>query len=594
MELSTLDLVVIFSFFVLIIGVGVYFRKQAGKDITSFFLGGRNLPWWVAGTSMVATTFAADTPLAVTELVNQYGVAGNWLWWNMLAGGMLTAFLFAHYWRRSGVLTDVEFIELRYSGKPASFLRGFRSIYFGLFMNCLIMAWVNLAMMSLLEIFFGFSYGEQLLVVAALMLGTALYSGLSGLLGVAFTDLIQFVVAMTGTIALAYLVVNSEEIGGIDNLKASLPSSSLDFIPSTGMETTGTLALGIGSFLAFVGIQWWASWYPGAEPGGGGYIAQRIMSTKDERHATLATLFFQFAHYCLRPWPWVIVALCTVVLYPELEGPNSRDGYVMAMKDFLPSGLRGLLLAAFFAAYMSTISTHLNWGSSYLVNDFYNRFLNKKNDSQKHLVAVSRIVTVLVMLVALGVTTMIDSISAVWAFIIECGAGLGLVLILRWYWWRVNAWSEIAATIAPFVGYGLSKYLFVHFDAGWGLGIMEDPRGFIFTIVFTTVVWVVVTFATRPTPMPTLERFYNAVKPIGFWKPFDNKIYANRIMIRLAGWLSAICGVYSGLFFLGALILDIEGRVVTYGISFTIFSILTFFILKKIFREKPDILVDQH
>ena len=588
MALSTADIIVITAFFALILFVGLYFRKQAGKDITSFFLGGRNLPWWIAGTSMVATTFAADTPLAVTELVNQYGIAGNWLWWNMLAGGMLTAFFFAHYWRRAGVLTDVEFIELRYSGKAASFLRGFRSIYFGLFMNCLIMGWVNLAMMSLLEVFFGFSYTEQLITVAALMTATALYSGLSGLLGVAVTDVIQFVVAMGGTIALAYIVVNSEAVGGIENLKNSLPAASLDFIPSTGTDVAGTLALGIGSFLAFVGIQWWASWYPGAEPGGGGYIAQRIMSTKNERHGTLATLFFQFAHYCLRPWPWVIVALCTIVLYPELEGADSRAGYVMAMKDFLPSGLRGLLLAAFFAAYMSTISTHLNWGSSYLVNDFYMRFINK-DQSQQQLVKISRIITLLVMLVALIITTMINSISAVWAFIIECGAGLGLVLILRWYWSRINAWSEIAATIAPFIGYALSKYLFVHFDAGWGLGIMEDPRGFIFTILFTTATWIIVTYSTPPTPHPTLKRFYDRVKPIGWWKPFDEKIHGGCLLLRFAGWLFAIIGVYSGLFFLGALILSMEDKIFIYGISFVVFGALTFFILNRMFQEKPDV-----
>lgn len=585
MALSTADIIVIVLFFAVIIFIGLYFRKQAGKDITSFFLGGRNLPWWVAGTSMVATTFAADTPLAVTELVNQYGIAGNWLWWNMLAGGMLTAFFFAHYWRRSAVLTDVEFIELRYSGKAASFLRGFRAIYFGLFMNCLIMAWVNLAMMTLLEVFFGFSYTEQLMAVAALMLATALYSGLSGLLGVAVTDVVQFIVAMGGTITLAYLVVSSEAIGGIENLKSNLPSSTLDFIPSTGTDIAGTLSLGIGSFLAFVGIQWWASWYPGAEPGGGGYIAQRIMSTKNERHATLATLFFQFAHYCLRPWPWIIVALCTVVLYPELKGADSRMGYVIAMKDFLPSGVRGLLLAAFFAAYMSTISTHLNWGSSYLVNDFYMRFLSK-NNSQKHLIFISRLVTLLVMIIALGVTTTINSISAVWAFIIECGAGLGLVLILRWYWWRVNAWSEIAATIAPFIGYALSKFLFVHFDASWGLGIMEDPKGFIFTILFTTVTWIIVTYSTPPTPQPTLEKFYNIVRPIGWWSPFDDKIHTRKLLLRLAGWACAICGVYSGLFFLGGLILSMEDKILLYGISFVVFTILTFVILNRMSAQK--------
>jgi len=618
--LHTIDWVVIIGFLLIIIGVGVSFTQKAGGSLTNFFLGGRNLPWYLAGISMVATTFAADTPLAVTELVGANGISGNWLWWNLLAGGMLTTFFFANMWRRANIVTEIELIELRYSGKPAAFLRGFKAIYLGLIMNVLVIGWVNLAMMTILEGFFGLSKLDAFTYTAMGMLLVAIYSSLSGLLGVVITDVIQFFIAITGSIVLAAIVINSDSVGGIDNLKASLPQGSLDFFPTiaSGESTTDTLAISGATFLAFFGFIWWTSWYPGAEPGGGGYIAQRMMSTKDEKHAVYATLFFQIAHYCVRPWPWILVGLSAVTLFslptnnfpeglekrieitsaeseidesiyylnandfaewkaenPKLANPNiealnakiyewagddekrnqalvykndKRYGYVYAMKNFLPPGLLGLLLVSFFAAYMSTISTQLNWGASYLVNDFYFRFMDKEA-TQKKLVSVSRITTLLLMFIGLGVSWYINSITGVWQFIMECGAGLGLVLILRWYWWRINAWSEIVATIAPFFGYAFAKWVLK----------LEFPYGFFVTVGFTTAAWLVVTFITKPTHEKVLHNFYQKIQPDGFWKPVKialNMPFKKSNLGNLTVcWVSAVTMTYSLLFTLGKFIL---------------------------------------
>ncbi len=509
--LATLDWIIIIGFLLLIVSVGLSFAQKGSKDLSSFFLGGRNLPWYIAGISMVATTFAADTPLAVTEIVRKDGISGNWLWWNALIGGMLTTFFFAKLWRKSGVLTEVELIELRYSGAPARFLRGFKAVYLGLFMNVIIIGWVNLAMISLMKGFFGFDYNTSLAVTAVLMLLVAIYSSVSGLLGIAITDVIQFFVAITGCIILAVIVVNNEKIGGIDGLKEAMHDispTSLNFFPTIGGEEGQlgmALSLSFASFFAFIGVQWWASWYPGAEPGGGGYVAQRMMSAKSEKDAVYATLFFQIAHYCIRPWPWILVGLCTFVLYPELSESEYRDGFVYAMDDFLPAGLKGMLLVAFIAAYMSTISTQLNWGASYLVNDIYKRFVSP-NANNKKLISISRITTLVLMVISIFVTTQLETIESAWKFIFSCGAGLGLVLILRWYWWRINAWSEISATIAPFAGMTISYFV------GW-----EFPNAFLFTVCLTTVVWLIVTFITPPTSEQTLQHFFNKVRPDGAW-----------------------------------------------------------------------------
>lgn len=556
MQFTILDWLVVAVFFLITLGVGLRFSKNAGKSLSEFFLGGRKLPWWIAGTSMVATTFAADTPLLVAGIVGNNGISGNWLWWNMLLGGMLTTFFFAKLWRRSGVLTEPELIELRYGGKPAAFLRGFKAVYLGLLMNVIIIGWVNLAMMKILQGIFGIPEFASLGYVALAMVLVALYSALSGLMGVAVTDAIQFGVAMLGCIVLAILVVNSEQVGGIDGLKSSLPKGSLNFFPVfRESEPAGSvLAIGIGSFLARIGIQWWSSWYPGAEPGGGGYVAQRIMSCRSEKDAVWATLFFQIAHYALRPWPWILVGLSALVLYPQLTQNEKELGFVFAMRDFLPAGLKGLLLAAFFAAYMSTISTQLNWGAGYLVNDLYKRFIAPLAN-ERRLVVYSRVSTVLLMLVGLLVTTQLKTIENAWSFVIECGAGLGLVLILRWYWWRINAWSEIVATAAPFVGYSVALAVGLKF-----------PESFFLTVGFTTVAWLVATFVTKPEKELTLRTFYERVQPTGFWGVLSKSGKNNYNHFRLLiSWLSATVFVYAVLMIFGKLILHEWNESIVFG-----------------------------
>ena len=643
MVLSTLDWIVIAIFLSTILIIGISFRKTSGKSIANFFLGGRNLPWYLAGMSMVATTFAADTPLAVTELVGLNGISGNWLWWNFLAGGMLTTFFFANLWRRANIVTEVELIELRYSGKPAAFLRGFKAIYLGVLMNVLVIGWVNLAMMTILEGFFDISPGMALLYTGLMTVLVAVYASLSGLLGVVVTDAIQFVIAMAGSIILAIIVINTDQIGGIAGLKEQLPQGTLNFLPSISQASNSeNLTIGAASFLAFFGFVWWASWYPGQEPGGGGYIAQRMMSTKNEKHAVGATLFFQIAHYCLRPWPWILVGLSAIVLYAvpaniqeqelkqdvdallakgvksttltmsaedfkNLEKSDAlnanyedviairselalasladgnleqaitytndkRYGYVFAMKNHLPKGLMGLLLAAFFAAFMSTISTQLNWGASYVVNDVYKRFM-AKDASEKKLVAASRISTILLMALGLLITTQINSISAVWQFIMECGAGLGMVLILRWYWWRINAWSEIVATLSPFVGYTLANYV---------LG-MEFPFSFFFTVGFTTISWLVATFITAPETDAKLTSFYEKIRPDGWWGKFTNREAGEKSnMLNLTiSWLSAVGFTYAFLFLIGKLIfMEWTESLYAFLVLIATGYILTFFVKK--------------
>jgi Na+/proline symporter len=551
--MQTVDWIIILLYFSLSFLIGFYFYKRASGSTEDFFLSGRKFPWYLAGLSMVATTFAADTPLAVTELVAKNGIAGNWLWWNMLIGGMLTVFFFSRLWRRANILTDVEFIELRYSGKLAAFLRGFKSIYLGVFMNTLIMGWVNLAMMKiLLGMFPEYVNADNVLIyVGIAMIITAIYSAISGLWGVAVTDAFQFILAMAGCIILAIIVVNEPQIGGISGLKEKLPEWSLKFIPAISSSETqsdigGIFTLSLSSLLAFIGIQWWASWYPGAEPGGGGYVAQRMMSAKDEKNSLLATLFFQIAHYCIRPWPWIIVGLSVIILYPELSMADKGMGYVKAMKDFLPAGLKGLLLAAFFAAYMSTIATHLNWGTSYFINDLYKRFL-VKGKKEKHYVIISRTATIVFMMLSVLVTTQMETISGVWAFVIECGAGLGLVLILRWFWWRINAISEITATITPFLIVAIIKFFNIN---------IEFPNSLFLIVPITTAVWLTATFLSKPVNENILRNFYEKVRPGGIgWRKYENKypevICDKGYRYLFIDWISGIVLVYMFLFGIG-------------------------------------------
>jgi Na+/proline symporter len=544
MALSFIDWSLIVAYFVLSLVVGSIYAKRAGKGIESFFISERALPWWLAGTSMVATTFAADTPLAVTEIVVKNGIAGNWLWWNFVLGGMMTVFLFSKLWRRSEVLTDIEFTELRYSGKPAAILRGFRAVYLGLPINCMIMAWVTLAMTAILEVTFSF---PKILALVISLVFAVFYTVLSGLWGVVITDFFQFIIAMAGSIALA--VISVIHVGGIKTLKLKVLAShpeALSFFPKFGSMTLPLL-----TFFVYVAVQWWSTWYPGAEPGGGGYVAQRILASKDEKHSVLATLWFNIAHYALRPWPWILVALAVMIVFPNLSDP--KLGYPKMVVSFLPVGLKGLMIAAFFAAFMSTIVTHLNWGASYLVNDFYKRFI-KKDASSAHYVFVSRILTVLLMIFAGIAAYQMESIKGAWELLLAIGAGTGLVYILRWYWWRINAWSEIAAMTCSFaVAMVLLK---TRFGAP---GELNWAYRMLITVGITTLVWLVATFLTRPVDKEHLINFYKKIKPGGMWKPVKEGIEIagkeTRILPDILNWLLGIVLVYCSLFGIGKIVL---------------------------------------
>ena len=510
MSLSLADWIVLALYFALSFGVAWSLRGRAQRSLADFFVSGRGVPWWIAGTSMVATTFAVDTPLAVTGLTAQFGIAGNWLWWSLLLSGMLTVFFFARLWRRAGVLTDVELIELRYAGRPAAFLRGFRALYLGVLMNCLIIGWVNLAMVKILKVSLGLNKIEAVLLCLAV---TAAYTTLSGLWGVLITDLLQFILMMTMTIVLAVVAVRA--VGGLAALREQVAAAEaarggapLGFLP--GAESAW---MPLTVFLVYIGINWWASWYPGAEPGGGGYVAQRIFCAKDEKHSLWATLWFNIAHYALRPWPWILVALASLVLYPELA--DREAGYEQVMVDHLPASLRGLMLAAFLAAYMSTVSTHLNWGASYAINDFYRRFL-RPGASERHHLRASQAATILLMLVAAGVTYFLDTIRGAWQLLLMVGAGTGAVYLLRWYWWRVNAWSEISAMVAAFVT-SLALNAWQPFG---GSEPVVFAKNMVTTTAIVTAVWLAITFATRPEPAAHLANFYRRVRPAAAgWRP---------------------------------------------------------------------------
>ena len=572
-----LDYVIVILYFLFSVSIALIYSKRAGKSTNDFFLSGRNLPWYLAGISMVATTFAADTPLAVTELVANNGISGNWLWWNFAFGGMLTVFFFARLWRRAGIMTEAEFAEIRYSGKPAKFLRGFRALYLGLFMNVIIIGWVNKAMSSILQGMFGIDESLIMFYVFGSMLLVAIYSAISGLWGVVITDAFQFFIAMIGCIVLAIIVINSQQIGGVAGLKSNLPEHVFNFFPTISdvPSAAGTLAMTFFSFLAYVGIIWWASWYPGAEPGGGGYVAQRMMSAKDEKHSLFATLFFQIAHYAIRPWPWILVGLASLVLYPDLPDSQKGMGFIYAMRDFLPIGLKGLLVAAFFAAYMSTIATQLNWGTSYIINDFYKRFVKPGKD-EKYYVLSSRVTTIILMLISLVVTLFISKISGAWSFIIECGAGVGLVLILRWFWWRINAWSEISAMIAPFIIFPVIK----------SLGILF-PYSLFIIVPGTTLVWVVVTYLTKPTSDEVLISFYRKIHPGGFlWRKVSSKLSDvesdTGFLKMFLNWIVGVILVYSILFGTGKLIFGEITEFLMYLAIAIVSVIIIYFNLSKI------------
>jgi Na+/proline symporter len=558
-QLTPLDWTVVALYFAFNIGIGFYYKSRAGSSVNEFFLSGRNVPWWLAGTSMVATTFAADTPLAVTGMVAKGGIAGNWLWWCFVASGMMTVFFYARLWRRSGVMTDIEFSEIRYSGRPAAFLRGFRALYLGIPINCIILGWVNKAMVDILMLILGVTKLQALAIVIGMIALTAGISTLSGLWGVLVTDMFQFVIKMSMVIALAVFAVQA--VGGIDQMKVKLlaidatrgnQGSVLSFIPDLDSAWMPMI-----TFFVYISLNWWATWYPGAEPGGGGYIAQRMFCAKDEKNSLLATLWFNIAHYAVRPWPWILVALTSLILFPGLKDPET--GYIRVMIAYLPPSLRGLMVAAFAAAYMSTIATQLNWGASYIVNDFYRRFL-KPHATDHHYVVVAQLATVLLTFVSAGVTFYMDSISGAWKLLIVTGAGTGSVLLFRWYWWRINAWSEVSAMISAFI-VSVTLQAAFHFDT-------DKPVDFAYimliTVGITTVVWLSTTFLTKPEPQDLLVSFYRRTRPSFFgWQPIarlapDVKPSRDGLS-NLLDWISGCVLIYGVLFGVGKLLLKETG-----------------------------------
>lgn len=562
MQLALVDWIIIFAYFAFNLAIGIYYRKKATGSVNDYFISGRKVTWWLAGTSMVATTFAADTPLAVTGLTARNGIAGNWIWWSLVFSGMLTVFFYAKLWRRAGVLTDVEFAEIRYSGRAAAFLRGFRALYLGFPINLIIMGWVNLAMIKILTLILGIDKIEATYILIGIMVLTASISTLSGLWGVLVMDLFQFVLKMGMVIALAVFAV--EAIGGMSSLKEGLVH--LDEARNLGTGATGSvmsftpdlnsLWMPMITFFVYIAVNWWATWYPGAEPGGGGYVAQRIFSAKNEKHSILATLWFNIAHYAIRPWPWILVALVAMVQFQHdaAFAQDPESGYIRIMLMYLPVSLRGLMVAAFAAAYMSTIGTQLNWGASYLVNDLYRRFLSKTG-TEKHYVRISQLATVLLMICSAIVSFYMESISGAWKFLMALGAGTGLVYILRWYWWRINAWSEVAAMISAFV-VSLTLEFGFHLSSE---NVYDFSYLVLLTTGITTAVWLVATFLTKPEPDEKLMLFYRRVRPSAtFWGPIAAKVQdvvpQKDGLFNVTNWLFGCLLIYMSLFGFGKII----------------------------------------
>src|SRR2546422_6604725 len=567
MNFTLFDWTAVIAYLAITLVLGLYFRGRSSKSVDDYFVSGRNVSWWLAGTSMVATTFAADTPLVVTGLVYTQGIAGNWLWWAFLLSGMMTVFLFARLWRRSGLLTDVQFAEMRYSGKPAAFLRGFRAVYLGLLMNCLILGWVTKAMTSIVAVTLGVSDHRALAICVLFLIPfTGLYVALGGLWGVLWTDLFQFALKMAIVIGVAWYAVSAA--GGMSAMLGKLAAMRVAAGPNAGDATSffpdfsrpltseALWTLPALTFLVNLGVQWWAFWYPGAEPGGGGYIAQRIFSSRDERHGLLSVLWFNIAHYALRPWPWILTALAAAVLYPGLAQPER--GYMLVATTRVPHALLGILLAGFMAAFMSTVATQLNWGSSYLVSDFYRRFL-KRGASETHYVNISRLVTLLLVIAAAWVSAQLVTITAGWKIVLGVGAGTGGGYLLRWDWWRVNAWSENAAMITA-----MAATLLLHLQRPWMwlLGRTEPVMGSaalvcakptLVTTGLTTLVWVAVTFLPPPEPQEVLVAFYPKVHPhVAGWKAIAAQaleIQPTRDLGRnLLSWLVGCIMVSAALF----------------------------------------------
>jgi Na+/proline symporter len=555
MHLAPLDWLIVAVSILISFAPAVIMARRAGSSTAEFFTSGRSAPWWLIGVSMVATTFSTDTPNLVTNFVREKGVANNWQWWAFLLTGMATVFFYARLWRRSGVMTDLEFYELRYSGKPATAVRGFRAVYLGLFFNCAIMATVNLAAVKIANIMLGWPMGKTLIICVIISIA---FAATSGLWGVLVTDFIQFGIAMTGSFAAAYFALKQPQVGGLHGLVTRLDPATLNLLPDF---TDWKLALSI--FIIPLTVQWWSVWYPGAEPGGGSYIAQRMLAARSERDAMGGTLFFNVAHYALRSWPWIIVALASMLVFPKLtdiaqQFPNvdprliGHDLAYPAMLTFLPVGWMGLMVAGLLAAYVSTISTHLNWGTSYLIHDLYRRFV-RPDASERHYVMMGRLITGLLMLLAAWFTYALDTASEAFGLLLSVGAGTGLLYLLRWFWWRINAWSEIVAMI---VSFAVATTFFVLQKRGMAI---ESTTVLLSTVAITSVAWIAATLFTTPTDRSVLIGFYRQVRPSGpGWRDIRREAAVSAKPDSLAnaalGWVLGCLFVYSALFGTGSLL----------------------------------------
>jgi SSS family solute:Na+ symporter len=590
MQLTSLDWVIVAVSLVLCYLPAMFYLRRARSSVAEFFTSGQSAPWWLVGTSMVATTFSTDTPNLVTDFVRSHGVSYNWVWWAFLLTGMATVFFYAQLWRRSRVLTDLEFYELRYSGRPAAAVRGFRAVYLGLFFNIMIMATVTLAAVKIANVMLGWGRFETIAVC-----GTAvvLFAAVSGLWGVLATDLVQFVLAMIGVTAAAYVALHQPQVGGLSGLLAKTNPKTLSLLPDFH-DTSLTLTV----LVIPLTVQWWSVWYPGAEPGGGSYIAQRILASRNERHALGATLWFNVAHYALRPWPWIIVALCSMLVFPTLGdlqralpqvNPTliGNDLAYPAMLTLLPVGMKGLIVASLFAAYRSTIETHLNWGSSYLVIDFYQRFL-APGKTQRHYLWVSRALTAVLMILCGVFTMFLSTASEAFQLLLSVGAGTGLIYLLRWFWWRINAWSEISAMISSFV---ISLAFFVAKKFGADI---PDPMPLLATVAVTTVVWITVTLVTAPVDHAALLRFYELTRPAGpGWAALraESKLppSPDSIPQMLLGWTAGIMFVYAGLFGTGSLIYGRISQSIVWAGLFVISGVVLLRVVMRVWATEPEL-----
>jgi Na+/proline symporter len=588
MHLVTTDWIIVGISIVISFLPAILLAKRAGSSTAEFFTSGRAAPWWLIGVSMVATTFSTDTPNLVTNFVRDSGVADNWQWWAFLLTGMATVFFYARLWRRSGVLTDLEFYEIRYAGKPASMVRGFRAIYLGLFFNCVIMATVNLAAAKIASVLLGWPMVKTLVICGVMNIA---FAATSGLWGVLVTDFIQFGIAMTGAVAAAVFALRQPQVGGLSGLVSHIDPKTLNLLPDFG-----NWKLTLSVLIMPIAVQWWSVWYPGAEPGGGSYIAQRMLAAKSERDALTGTLFFNVAHYALRSWPWILVALASILVFPNLSDISRAFPYVdprligndmayPAMLTFLPVGWLGLMVAGLLAAYVSTISTHLNWGTSYLMHDFYRRFL-KPGADEKHYVLVGRIVTGVLMILAGFTTLALNTAAESFQLLLSVGAGTGLIYLLRWFWWRINAWSEIWAMLSSFL---IAVAFFVAKKMGAHIG---DQIPLLATVACTTVVWVAATYLSKPTDRETLVKFYRLVRPAGpGWKPVQAEAAVgpspDSITQSLLGWVMGCCFVYAALFGAGSFLYGRTAQGTMWSVLFVVSGIGLLRLFPKLWSRAP-------